>query len=108
MEKNENFCIVYCNCESGENAKIIANELVSDKLAACVSILSGTLSVFEWKGKVESRQEFTLMIKTRKELFDKIEEKIIELHLDSVPEIISLKIDKLHLPYANWMDEELK
>ena len=39
--------------------------VVSGKMAACVNIIPGITSVYEWEGKIEKDQEMLLMIKTR-------------------------------------------
>jgi periplasmic divalent cation tolerance protein len=38
---------------------------VQGKLAACVNIIPGIISVYEWEGKIENDDECLLMIKTR-------------------------------------------
>jgi uncharacterized protein involved in tolerance to divalent cations len=54
---------MYTSAPSLEEAKKIANELVSAKLAACVNIIPKVISVFEWEGKIDNSDEFLLMIK---------------------------------------------
>ena len=46
----------------------IKNVSVSNKLAACVNIIPGVTSVYEWEGKIENDSELILMIKTRTSL----------------------------------------
>ena len=46
----------------------IKNVPVSNKLAACVNIIPGVTSVYEWEGKIENDSELILMIKTRTSL----------------------------------------
>ena len=41
---------------------------MSNKLAACVNIIPGVTSVYEWEGKIENDSELILMIKTRTSL----------------------------------------
>lgn len=38
---------------------------VSKKLAACVNIIPGLTSVYEWEGKINTDDEVLMMIKTR-------------------------------------------
>ena len=44
--------------------KMIAQDLVAEKLAACVSIVPGVQSFFAWVGKVDKANELLLVIKT--------------------------------------------
>lgn len=97
--------VVFCTIDSLINAKKLAHNLVENKLAACVNIVSGVTSVYEWRGEVSEDGEYLLIIKTKIDLYEKLEQKIKELHPYEVPEIISLKIDKASQSYLDWIDE---
>ena len=55
----------YVRTDMSNKAKEIAGGLVSNKLAACVNIIPGVTSVYEWEGKIENDSEVLMMIKTR-------------------------------------------
>ena len=93
--------------ETKEQAQKIANYLVEKKLAACVQICGPITSIYRWKGKVENAQEWLCMIKTRKELFDKVEAAIKKLHSYETPEIVATPIFKGSREYLTWLDDEL-
>lgn len=57
---------VFVTVPSQSVGKAIASSLVQSRLAACVNIIPGLTSIYEWQGKVEEDQELLLMIKTRK------------------------------------------
>lgn len=95
--------IVLCTIDSIENAKKLAHNLVKDKLAACVNIVSGVTSVYEWKNEICEDSEYLLIIKTKSDLYEKLEAKIKELHPYEIPEIVSLKIDKGSKSYLDWI-----
>ncbi len=57
--------MVYVTASSTEEARRLATALVQQMLVACVNILPGVESVYEWQGKLESSQEVMLMIKVR-------------------------------------------
>jgi len=57
--------VVYVTASSTDEARRLATALVQQKLVACVNILPGVESVYEWQGKLESSQEVMLMIKVR-------------------------------------------
>lgn len=95
--------IVLCTIDSIENAKKLAHNLVKDRLAACVNIVSGVTSVYEWKNEICEDNEYLLIIKTKSDLYEKLEAKIKELHPYEIPEIVSLKIDKGSKSYLDWI-----
>jgi uncharacterized protein involved in tolerance to divalent cations len=99
--------LIYITCGSKEDAQQIASALVHEQLAACVNILSGIESVYRWEGKVESADEFLLMIKTRREMFDTLRERVCNLHQYELPEIIAVPIVAGLEPYLNWITESV-
>ena len=92
--------IVQTTCSSKEEAKNIAKVLIEEKFAACVQ-LSEIESFYNWKEEFCCDNETLLNIKTRKDNFEKIKSKILELHSYDLPEIIQLDI-------ANASEEYLK
>jgi len=85
----------------------IAEEIVNEKLAACVNIFPVS-SIYYWRGKIEKDNEHLLIIKTREELFDPLKEKIVSLHTYEVPEIIGIPLKECHEPYLRWIFEVTK
>ena len=94
--------------ETKEQAESIARRLVELKIAACVQINGPVKSTYRWKGKVETAQEWLCLIKTRENLFDKVQEAIQKLHPYETPEIIAVPIVKGSKEYLRWLDDELK
>lgn len=93
----------YVTVPSMEVAKTLAAKIVAAKLAACVNIIPGVTSVYEWKGKIENDQELLLMIKTRSSLITELSDFVKENHPYDVPEVISVPIENGHLPYLDWV-----
>jgi len=108
MENTEKIRIVNVTTDSMENAWIISNTLVNEKLAACCSVVQNVLSFFYWNDKVQERDEYLIVIKTIDEKLDKLEKKVLELASDDVPEIIAFPIDKVSNKYQQWLIDTLK
>jgi len=99
---------VYMTTGSMEEAQAIGSALVKERLAACVNIIEGMTSIFEWEGKIDSAKETILIAKTTTERFDELEERVIELHSYDLPCIVALPVAKGHTPFLNWIGESVK
>ena len=97
--------IVLCTIDSIKNANKLAHNLVKARLAACVNIVSGVTSVYEWENVICEENEYLLIIKTKSDLYKKLETKIKEFHPYEVPEIVSLKIDNGSKSYLDWIEK---
>ena len=99
----DDYIIVLNTCNSTDIASLIADTLVSQKLAACVNMINGVESVYQWQGKIERDKEILLIIKTKRALFSQIEQTIQELHDYELPEIIAVPIETGEKSYLNWI-----
>lgn len=86
-------------------ANKITDDLVSNKLVACVNIIPGLKSAYWWKGEVVRDNELLLMMKTRVELVPKLTEKLKALHPYEVPELIVQPIIGGNADYLSWIGE---
>lgn len=96
--------IIYTTFPNQNIAKKIITGLVKNKLAACGNIFR-LHSVYRWKGKIESEPEYGAFIKTKNNLYRKVETYIKKKHPYEVPEIISWPIEKGLPQYLEWIDE---
>lgn len=94
---------VLCTVPDSVTAERIAARVVSAKLAACVNIVPGIESVYEWQGKVERSHELLLIIKTQERCYSQLEAKLVELHPYDTPEIIATPITHGLADYLNWI-----
>jgi periplasmic divalent cation tolerance protein len=99
--------LILCSCGDGQAARRIANALVEQRLAACVSILPAVESIYRWQDKIESAGEALLLIKATSERFPALQEKILELHSYDTPEIIALPIVAGLEKYLRWLGEQV-
>jgi periplasmic divalent cation tolerance protein len=97
--------MIFITASSMAEARKIAKELVSRKLAACVSILPRVESVYTWKGKAETARETLLIVKSKKNLFAKIEKAVKGLHSYECPEIIALPVARGSKDYLKWIED---
>jgi periplasmic divalent cation tolerance protein len=96
---------VFVTIDDRAEASRIAGILVREKLAACVNIIPGLRSIYTWQGEVCDDEEHLMVIKTQKEVFEKLEKRIRTLHSYEVPEIIALPVIDGSSDYLKWVME---
>lgn len=95
--------IIWCTVPNALSAMKISKSLVESKLVACVNIVPGIKSVYQWENKIQESEEQLLLIKTGEELFPQVRDNILKLHEYEVPEIIGVPITHAHQPYLDWI-----
>ena len=98
---------VVTTTEHKQDAQTIARALVEERLAACVQVLGPITSTYHWKGEIETSQEWQCWAKSRRELYERVEEAIRRLHPYEVPEILAVEIVAGSRSYLAWLDEAL-
>ncbi|XP_034191775.2 cutA divalent cation tolerance homolog [Osmia lignaria lignaria] len=97
--------VAYVTVPTQDVAKKLAHGLVKSKLAACVNIIPGLISVYEWKNEIAEDNELLLMIKTRTDTVDALTKYVKENHPYEVCEVISLPIQNGSEKYLQWISE---
>ena len=82
----------------------IANELVKDKIVACVNITKIS-SIYSWQGKIKNTSEYLALFKTTQKNKKSLKEKIKATHPYKVPEIIEINITSINKSYLKWLVE---
>nr|XP_033340222.1 protein CutA homolog [Megalopta genalis] len=95
--------VAYVTVPTQEVAKKLSHGLVQNKLAACVNIIPGIISVYEWKNEINEDNELLMMIKTRTDTVDALTKYIKANHPYEVCEVISLPIQNGNKDYLQWV-----
>ena len=95
-------CVLLCTAPQGE-AETIATTLVDRRLAACVNLIANVQSVYRWEGKVTSDNEHLMIIKTTRDMVDRLRDELVTMHSYDVPEVLSLDVNDGHMPYLDWI-----
>lgn len=90
------------------DAERIARALVDERLAACVNVVPGVVSIYRWKGAVEREGELLLVIKTMAAQLDALKARLLELHPYELAEVVVIPIVGGHKPYLEWLTEQVR
>lgn len=101
--ENRDLRLAFCTCPDMETAERLARSLVEARLAACVNILGGVLSIYRWQDQIEQDAEVLLLIKTGKARQDALIAHIEQQHPYAVPEIIMQPIEGGLESYLQWV-----
>ena len=99
--------LVLTTAASRAEARSIAQALLERQLAACVNIIPKIESIYRWKGKIETSEEYLLVIKTTADAFERVRTAIVALHSYEVPECIALPIEAGSPSYLKWIEESV-
>ena len=99
--------MVFTNVPDVDCAQRISEALVSGQLAACVQILSPCQSVYHWQGKLGCATEIPVIIKTRQNVYNKVEAMILSMHPYELPEIIAFHASGDLPKYLQWVSTEI-
>lgn len=102
------YIMVFCTCPDMETAKNIAEQIVTQKLAACVNLVPNLTSLYTWENKLETSSEVLLMIKTTRTAYATLEKCITKVHPYDCPEIIALSIEQGLEGYLQWIKNSIE
>ena len=99
---------VYAVFVDVEEAERIARQMVDEKLAACVNILTPCTSLYRWDGAIEKADEVPALFKTSVALADRLIARIADLHSYDVPAVVAWPVDRLFAAYGDWVEDSVR
>jgi periplasmic divalent cation tolerance protein len=91
-----------------KDADALAKAVLDKRLGACVQISGPIDSSYWWNNRLETAREWTLTIKTRRDLYKPLEKLLLELHPYDQPEIIATACVEISAGYQKWLSEQVK
>ena len=98
--------LIYTTFPSLEDAKRVGEALVAARLAACVNMFPGMISIFTWKGAREEASEVAMIVKTRNALVDAVLAEVKRLHPYELPALLVLPTEGGSVEYCGWIASE--
>jgi periplasmic divalent cation tolerance protein len=102
------YVVVIITTPNKEEAVKIVRSLLEERLIACANIVGPVSSLFWWQGKIDEENEFLVFMKSHKSLFERVSERVMEIHSYDVPEIVALPIIEGSPPYLDWLRASLQ
>src|ERR1039457_6701120 len=100
--------VVLTTCAVESDAEHLARALVDGGLAACVNVVPGVRSFYQWKGETQSSEEFLLIVKTSRDLFGALRAEMEKLHPYELPELLALPVVAGAEDYLRWLQSNLR
>ena len=99
------FALVLVTVPDAETGARIGRDLVEAGLAACTSVIPGLRSIYTFEGKLCDDAEALCLIKTRRDLYGRLRDRVEALHPYRVPEIIAVPLSDGNAAYLDWIEE---
>ena len=90
------------------DAAALARVLVEERLAACVNVLPPMISVYRWRGGVDTEGERQLVIKTTANRVAALETRLREVHPYEIPEFLVIGVSGGLAAYLEWLGESVR
>jgi len=100
--------LIYITAGSMDEARTIAKELVSNRLAACANIIENMNSLYWWNGEVQDDREVILIAKTVESLVPELIDTVKSMHSYECPCIVSLPIIDGNPAFLEWIAKETR
>lgn len=100
--------IVFVTARTANEARKLGSTVVSEQLAACVTILGSCKSLYRWNGKIQESSESLMLIKTTSRCYLRLQKRIRDLHSYAVPEIVGISIKKGLPDYLGWIRKSVR
>ena len=106
MANEDRVVLIYTSFPGLDDAKRVGEALVAARLAACVNMFPGMISIFEWQGAREEAGEVAMIIKTRATLVDAVLAETKRLHPYELPALLVLPTEGGSAEYCGWIVTE--
>ncbi len=102
----ERAVFVYTTYPSIVEAERAGRALLERRLAACVNILPGMVSLYWWQGQIDRGDEVVMIIKTRTSLAEPVRAAVKAMHSYTTPAILVIPIETVDPSYHAWIEAE--
>ena len=108
MDNPSELILVITTVKSHSSAENIADELLKQRIAACIQIEEEVNSTYRWDGQTVTEKECRMTIKSIRAKWPDIKTVVDRLHPYEVPEILKIEVSDCSEKYRQWILSEIK
>lgn len=94
---------IYTTFASRESAEQVGGRLVGERLAACVNIYPGMISIYSWEGALERTEEVGMLVKTRRMRAEAAMEALADWHPYETPAVMLIPTEACSADFSRWI-----
>lgn len=100
--------VILCTAPDEATAQELAALVLSEKLAACVTLLPGATSLYYWEGKMEQEYEVQMLLKSDIDHQQALLACLKSHHPYQTPELLVLPVTHGDSEYLSWLYASLR
>jgi periplasmic divalent cation tolerance protein len=85
----------------------LGHSAVDERLAACCNLIGPIRSVYRWEGRINDEVEWLVILKTTAAGFDRLRQRILELHSYETPEVVAVPVVAGSASYLRWVADSV-
>ncbi len=95
--------LIWCPFPDRETARDISDQMLSEGLIACANLIGPFESLFMWKGKRDTAEEFGVLMKTDGRLLERATERLGALHPYDTAAVMGWRCDAVPQAASDWL-----
>ena len=103
MDKEAEMIVLYTTFPTEKDAQKVGEELVAEKLAACVNIFPGMVSIYRWEDAIEKGTRWQCSSRQERTSTSQLFEALAAKHPYSVPALIAFEPHQVAASYLEWL-----
>lgn len=104
--KNDEVLLLYGTCPDVEAARLIARSMLDAHLVACVNILPGMVSLYQWQGQMEQADEVAFIAKSTRGAWEKASALFQSQHPYEEPALVAVPLSDGLPGFMDWVRSE--
>ena len=99
--------LIMVTSRTRDEAERLGEGLVTERLAACGSVIPTIHSFYYWEGRLQREHEALLLIQTTPAAAPAVREYVLKHHTNQLAEVIQLPIEGGSPAYLSWIAQQV-